>query len=368
MGKKLSIQDKFAIMREEMKLYFIERDLEIDMCLTALLCQEHVLMVGDPGTAKSALVRAIRLWIKGARDLEIHCCKDTSRTAAFGPVSLSALKQDKIERNLEGGAASVEFLVLEEVFKAGPAVLDMFIMLMNERIYREGIVTAECPLRFIMGASNEWSPEGCEAALSAFFDRFLLRRAVKPIQTKEGVQKLLWELPDEFEPSEHVTLEELDEAFEEVKALEFDEEAMETLERILDELAAQGIRPGDRRKRKAIKAVKAYAYLCEAATVEREHLEILSHIFWQEPNEQPMKAEKIIGKLANPIGQSVSELLTQAEDIVLKSQPEDATRELKKVLTQLKDLPPHKHRDVAIDKVNKQLKRIYHKAVGALEE
>lgn len=30
MGKKnLSVQDKFAIMREEMKLYFIERDTEM---------------------------------------------------------------------------------------------------------------------------------------------------------------------------------------------------------------------------------------------------------------------------------------------------------------------------------------------------
>ena len=114
-GVVSTLQQKFSQAKGEMGATLVERGEEIELALTALLCQQHLLLVGGPGTAKSLVVETLRSWIVGARSLTIHCCKDTTRGVAFGPVKLTSLKQDKMERALEGGAADVEILILEEV-------------------------------------------------------------------------------------------------------------------------------------------------------------------------------------------------------------------------------------------------------------
>lgn len=110
-----SPQAKFATVRKELSAALIEREEEIDLALTAVLCKQHVLLVGPPGTAKSLAVDCVKEWITGARKFTVHCCKDTLRNMTFGPVKLSALKQDRSERALEGGAADCHLLILEEV-------------------------------------------------------------------------------------------------------------------------------------------------------------------------------------------------------------------------------------------------------------
>src|SRR5262245_44510895 len=51
-----SLQANLATTRHELSSALIERDDEIDLVLTALLCNEHPLLVGSPGTAKSLLL------------------------------------------------------------------------------------------------------------------------------------------------------------------------------------------------------------------------------------------------------------------------------------------------------------------------
>ena len=60
------VQEKFLATRRELSAALIERDEEVDLVLTALLCQEHVLLVGQPGTAKSLLLDTIMRWPKFA--------------------------------------------------------------------------------------------------------------------------------------------------------------------------------------------------------------------------------------------------------------------------------------------------------------
>jgi len=46
------VQKKFLATRRELSAALIERDEEIDIVLTALVCNEHPLLVGQPGTEK----------------------------------------------------------------------------------------------------------------------------------------------------------------------------------------------------------------------------------------------------------------------------------------------------------------------------
>ena len=43
------VREKFALARQELSASLIERDDEVDVVLTALIANEHILLVGPPG-------------------------------------------------------------------------------------------------------------------------------------------------------------------------------------------------------------------------------------------------------------------------------------------------------------------------------
>jgi MoxR-like ATPase len=53
------VQEKFAQARVALSSALIERDDEIDLVLTAPVANEHVLLVGPPGNAKSLLLDSL---------------------------------------------------------------------------------------------------------------------------------------------------------------------------------------------------------------------------------------------------------------------------------------------------------------------
>ena len=85
------LQEKFLTTRRELAAALIERDEEIDLVLTALVAQEHVLLVGPTGCAKSLLLDAILSWMNGRR-FSLLLTKFTTPGELTGPISLSALK------------------------------------------------------------------------------------------------------------------------------------------------------------------------------------------------------------------------------------------------------------------------------------
>ena len=94
------------------------------------------------------------------------------------------------------------------------------------------------------------------------------------------------------------------------------EGGQEALETILRDLSKEGIQPGDRRRFEAVACARAYAWVDEADRVEPEHLEILAHVLWDAPREQPEKVAQVIAKIANPVGMRVNQLLLECEQIV----------------------------------------------------
>ena len=108
-------QQKLNAVRGELNAALIERQEEIDCGLLALLTSEGFLGVGPPGTAKSYIGHLFAAALEGARVFEVLLTMFTPPEAIFGPLKLSALKADKYERVLDGGAADCEVLVLDEV-------------------------------------------------------------------------------------------------------------------------------------------------------------------------------------------------------------------------------------------------------------
>jgi MoxR-like ATPase len=369
-----TIQAKFALARSEMGTALIERRAEVDLILTALICQEHPLLVGPPGTGKSLLLDSLLAWMgQGAKRFSILFTKFTTPEEVFGPISVAGLKADVYRRVTTGKLPEADVGFADEIFKASSAILNTMLRILNERVYENGDGTfGKCPLKICLAASNEWpgDQEGGKE-LGALFDRFLFRKTVKPIATKAGRQRLLWNRDHRPKLTTTITPAEIDQAHAEAMALPFSDRAKDAFEKILAELATEGIQPGDRRCFKSVAACQAFAYLSGAAEVTPDHLEILAHTLWDDPAEQPAKCAKVVGKVANPIGMAIMDKVMQAEELFAKCEPRnvrsntETVTALQIVQKELDRLPDDSRRDKAAKYVGQQIATLYRAMVGA---
>lgn len=316
------IQSSFARIRRELAAALIEREDEIDLVLTALICQEHVLLVGPPGTGKSYLLDGIMRWLDAPK-FDILLTKFTAPEEVCGPVSLPDLKAGRYKRITTGMLPEAVGAFLDEIFKASSAILNTLLKMLNERVFTNDGVKQPIPLRLCVAASNEW-PNDQEGGreLAALFDRFLFRKRVRPIAARSGRNRLLWGDVG-IRLSTTLTPAELDAASCEADSLAWSPAAKEALEQIVQDLAKEGIRPSDRRQRKSVSAAQAFAWLAGALEVLPEHLEILAHVLWDDPQEQPDKAAQIVARIANPAGMKINSLLVECEAILAATDPKN---------------------------------------------
>src|SRR5262245_61398145 len=118
----------------------------------------------------------------------------TTPEEVLGPISVAGLKADIYRRVTSGKLPEADLCFLDEVFKASSAILNVLLKILNERTYEVGDgTTVKVPLKLCIAASNEWPTPETGKELAALFDRFVLRKTVRPILTVSGRQRLLWE-------------------------------------------------------------------------------------------------------------------------------------------------------------------------------
>lgn len=338
-----NLRASFLSIEKEMNGTFAEREREIRGLLIAALAREHILLLGPAGTAKSALANTFCSAITGASFFQWLMSRFSTPEELFGPPSISGLKQDKFKRITTGKLPECHVAFLDEIYKANSAVLNSLLTAINERAF-DNDGRHSIPLETVVGASNEL-PDGNE--LAALHDRFLLRFWVSPTKTPEAFKRLL----TGAEPSiaTRVSMTDLKRAQAEVDAMQVTGSAVDELFRLRDEISKEGIHASDRRWRKAMRILKAVAWLEGSPEVSAECFPILANVLWETVDQ--------VTKLTQLVSKYTSAELSDAQDV------HDAMMEL------LNNLPPKGNDGYAqaLVSVTRELKRAADKIV-ALEK
>jgi len=168
-----SVNEAAARLRDairEATAGLIDREHLAELLILAAVAQEHLLVVGPPGTAKSAVVRRVAQSL-GGNYFEYLLGRFTEPSELFGPVNLSKLREGLVETDVSGMLPEADIAFLDEVFLGSTAILNTLLGLLNERQFRRGHTRIRCPLRVCVAAANGL-PE--DEGLAAFADRFLL--------------------------------------------------------------------------------------------------------------------------------------------------------------------------------------------------
>ncbi|MDO5069851.1 MAG: AAA family ATPase [Neisseria zoodegmatis] len=189
------MRNRLLTLLNKLNQGLVGREETVRTALLTLLAGENLLLVGPPGTGKSLLARRISQALAepsdGQRYFEYLLTKFSTPEELFGPLSISALKQDRFHRQTKGYLPTVQVAFLDEIFKASSSILNALLTVLNERKYHNGTDTEAIPLQAMVAASNEL-PQG-QAELAALYDRFLVRRFIGYLTSEE--RKQLFQLP-----------------------------------------------------------------------------------------------------------------------------------------------------------------------------
>ncbi|MFN3978455.1 MAG: AAA family ATPase [Sulfurihydrogenibium azorense] len=158
-----------------------EREKELEALLLGLFTGENVLFIGNPGTAKTMLVREFAK-VFDFNFFSYQLNKYTEYQEVFGPFDLNKFKEGILER--VSRIQDAEIIYLDEVFRGSSAILNSLLSLFRERVVFDGYRDYKCKMIFTVGSSNFLPDKNYEN--EAFIDRFPLIRTLKPISV-DGV-------------------------------------------------------------------------------------------------------------------------------------------------------------------------------------
>ena len=350
-----------------------ERENEIRAVARAILAEQHVVLLGVAGVAKSMLITEFVRRISGAKVFKKLIMRDSTPDEILGPISIKGLENDVCKRNTAGMLPECEFAFLDEIFKGNSVVLNSTLTIMNERVFDNDGKRMDCPLVTLLAASNELPQE---EELAALWDRFAVRLIVRKIADDHNFIKFLKsKTAAPAAVNTQGTMSDLKQEIEACKAVEIPDEVIEALCKIRRELANEKITPSDRRFSWMLRILQAEAYLSGRNVVELDDMVCLTDSIWDTEEARP-KVFNILGTVSSPDYTKAVELWDSATEVFngVPENCEDAkvlmetTIKLKQCAKSLKELEKTTSSSKAKETITKALESIQEKNTNLLRK
>lgn len=356
--------EKFKLLLQEMNRGIYEKETEISLSLLAALAGESIILLGPPGVAKSMVARQLKTAFRDAQSFEYLMSRFSTPDEIFGPVSIQKLKtSDTYERAVEGYLPTADVVFLDEIWKAGPAIQNTLLTVINEKIFRNGNREMHLPLKLLVAASNELPAKG--EGLEALWDRFVIRIESRPIKLEKNFRAMLLDShadflgPTDFTDSTDfsgftgglghadfadnadfsdlkITSEEYAEWTERIDKIGVKIEVLDAISAIRKSLRAvnvdeaaerRNIYVSDRRWKNIVRLLRTSAFMQDREEVDICDLLPIYHCLWQEPEERDAIRNIVIRALFSPFADKLVEMKNAlAEDVKyhrVRRNPED---------------------------------------------
>ncbi|HTA20558.1 MAG TPA: AAA family ATPase [Polyangia bacterium] len=280
---------------------YLDKSEIVRLLLVTLVAGEHMLIVGPPGTAKSALVRHLARLVD-ARYFEYLLTRFSEPNEIFGPVDIKAFREGTFVRRVEAMLPDAEIVFLDEIFKSNSAILNALLSILNERRFFTGSATIKVPLCSLFGATNEVPNDD---ALGAIFDRFLVRALSDNLDSfhfhglvERGLRAEAAALGPARDRDDVVTplvsvadLRRLQERLPQF--MRFSEEFLARYKGLIFQIRSEGVTVSDRRVVKLLKMFAASALVDGRAAAHDGDFFVLRHV-WNSVDQIPI-LEDIVG-------------------------------------------------------------------------
>ena len=340
--------ERFKQLLGEMNRGIYEKETEISLSLLAALAGESIILLGPPGVAKSMVARQLKTAFRETQSFEYLMSRFSTPDEIFGPVSIQKLKtSDTYERAVEGYLPTADVVFLDEIWKAGPAIQNTLLTVINEKIFRNGNREMHLPLKLLVAASNELPAKG--EGLEALWDRFVIRIESRPIKLEKNFRAMLLEVKSEERGvkkqssvaegkanSNAITAEEYAGWTERIDKIGVKIEVLDAISAIRKSLRAvnvdeaaerRNIYVSDRRWKNIVRLLRTSAFMQDREKVDICDLLPIYHCLWQEPEERDAIRNIVIRALFSPFADKLVEMKNAlAEDIKyhrVRRNPED---------------------------------------------
>lgn len=283
-----------------------ERETAIQLSFLTTIAGESIFLLGPPGVGKSLIARRLKHAFADGSSFEYLMSKFSTPDEIFGPISIKKLKEeDKYERLTDSYLPGANIVFLDEIWKAGPAIQNALLTILNEKIYRNGDKDIEVNIRGIITASNELPPKN--KSLEPIWDRFLVRLEIGKIKSFQNLVDMIVSTDDVYVdtvPNELKLKEtELDEWTAQINGTEVPPEVLNTVQLVMYKIEEFNAQPNnadrqikiyDRRWKKIIRLLRTSAFLNGRQKVDLMDCFLMEHCLWNHPEHRAVIREMVV--------------------------------------------------------------------------